>query len=130
MSAGDSLPVLSMDAAFEAPADVVPPQQVEWRGVDWHQVLAFALMWEVVYQAGKYACSRSYSKWPKVASLGGSYVTAFLNACVCSVFGLLTVITLLSEDEVARVLVQPDGPWASANVYMAAYSFLAPRPCP
>ena len=55
MSAGDSLPVLSMDAAFEAPADVVSPQQVEWRGVDWHQVLAFALMWEVVYHAGKYA---------------------------------------------------------------------------
>ena len=42
MSAGDSLPVLSKDAAFDAPADVVSPQQVEWRGVDWHQVLAFA----------------------------------------------------------------------------------------
>ena len=54
MSAGDSLPVLSMDAAFEAPADVVSPQQVEWRGVDWHQVLAFALMWEVVYHSACY----------------------------------------------------------------------------
>ena len=78
MSAGDSLPVLSMDAAFDAPADVVPPQQVEWRGVDWHQVLAFALMWEVVYHAGKYACSRTI--WypstlnPSLGSSDGSSV--------------------------------------------------------
>ena len=61
MSAGDSLPVLSMDAAFEAPADVVSPQQVEWRGVDWHQVLAFALMWEVVRVV--FWCCRPWAGW-------------------------------------------------------------------
>ena len=61
MSAGDSLPVLSMDAAFDAPADVVSPQQVEWRGVDWHQVLAFALMWEVVWaSANVYVAAYSF----------------------------------------------------------------------
>ena len=46
MSAGDSMPVLSLDVALEASADVLSLQQVAWRGVEWHQVLAFAIMWE------------------------------------------------------------------------------------
>jgi len=91
-----------------------------------HLVLSFALAWEVVYHVAKHACKRRFAGWPKARTLGGSYVTAFLNALVCSAAGAWVVACLFDATIHERALpVAADGPSHSAGVvaYLAGTSF-------
>ena len=106
---------------------LTPAEHVEWQGVDWSHVFIFALAWEACYQMSKRFCQHYYVDHPKVVELGGSYFTAFANAWVCSVAGVIAFVSLLGEDEAVRSLVFPPGETprlASIGVYMAAHSFL------
>ena len=113
MPASSSMPASSMEA-------------VSWHGVEWAHVFVFGLAWEVFYQLSKHYCKMQYADHPKVATLGGSYATAFPNAWVCSLSGVIAVTCLLGDDEAARSLVFPPGETrlASVGVYLAAHSFL------
>ena len=101
---------------------VIP--RMTWQGIEWRVILAFALSWELLYLFFKAYCASSrsrYADWPKVASLGGSYATAFLNALVCSVAGCWIVATELYDDDTHKAIMLPDRP---AIAYVAAQSFL------
>lgn len=60
--------------------------------LDWQLLCVAVAIWECLYQLAKAACARYYKQWPKVATAGGSYLTATLNACVCSVAGAWLVL--------------------------------------
>lgn len=111
-TAGDALSAHAQDA-------------VVWHNVEWHLILGFALVWEIVYQASKRLCARRFTRWPKVRNLGGSYLTAFLNALVCSIAGLWIALCLLDADVHERSLPMTDGPHRAPGrvAYLAAQSF-------
>jgi len=108
------------------PPAAAAAQGVHWVSVDWLGILAFALGWEVIYQVGKWACAHYCAQWPKLASLGSSYLAAFINACVCSVAGLWICISLLSADDDARALIRDGDEYAMTTVavLLAAHSFI------
>uniref|UniRef100_A0A7S2JKM7 TLC domain-containing protein n=1 Tax=Haptolina brevifila TaxID=156173 RepID=A0A7S2JKM7_9EUKA len=98
--------------------------EVRWRGIHGWAITAFFLLWEALYQLCKLVAARRGSQWVKVARLGGSYLTAFLNACICSVLGLWILLAyLLFAGSRERALVLDDGP-AVGVVYIAAQSFM------
>jgi len=98
--------------------------EVRWRGLHWWGILTWFLFWEVIYQLSKLAAARQCSQWTKIAKLGGSYMTAFLNACMCSFLGCWILLAyLLGTDGLGRAIALDDGPAVNA-VYTATRSFI------
>lgn len=98
--------------------------EVRWRGIHGWAIISFLVLWELVYQVSKVMAAKYCSQWTKISQLGGSYMAAFLNACVCSVLGCWIVVAyLLFADARGRALVLDDGPAVGA-VYLAAQSFI------
>lgn len=83
-------------------------EHVQFEGLDWLHVLVFAVAWEMVYRLTSSLAARHYPQYPKVVSQGGSYATAFGNACVSSIAGWYIFAKLLTADEAGRALVQMD----------------------
>lgn len=95
---------------------------VEWHGVEWGLLLALALVWELIYRMGKAACSRAQHS--KVVEEGGSYVAAFVNACVCSVAGSMITLRLLASDETSRAILSSSQVESPSAIFVAAYAFV------
>jgi hypothetical protein len=101
-------------------------EHVQWVGVDWKRIILFALAWEVLYQLAKANLAQRCPQWPKIATLGGSYTAALVNAVVCSAAGLWIVSGLINADDRGRSLVLSTAPYESVTpvVFFAAQSFL------
>jgi len=100
---------------------------VQWQGVEWRIVLSFAVIWEVLYQAGKRLAARSYADYPKVVTQGASYFTAFLNACFCASVGAYVIVSLSDAPDVDRVILNEEVSHfyqVSLAAYYAAMCFL------
>ena len=100
---------LSQPLLFDSAPHSPPHAGIAWVGVDWLAIALFAIMWELVQRVANARCAR-YSEHKKIVSQGGSYVTAFLNAWVCSIAGLaITTSLLCSESAVDRAVMATPG---------------------
>ena len=81
-------------------------------------LLAYALMWEVVWQIGGIFAHLLFQH-PKITKFGMSYTTAFINALLCSIGGTWCAISLLADSYAARAVVDV----ASPSMY---WPYLAP----
>ena len=111
---------------------VVLEDQVQWQNLDLNQVMKWAFLWELIYKSSHRIINSGVFDAndcnDKFKNLGASYVTAFLNAIVCTTLGTYHLVNLWGAPDKKRYVMAQHAydPWYSdtESARYSAYAFI------
>ena len=124
------LPSFFLSWLVSNPVPPVPLEQhIRWGGLDPKTVMKWAFAWELIYKSSHRLINSQVSDAnAKMKRFGSSYVTAFLNAVVCTSLGVINLSWLLGAPEQRRYVMATEtyDPWYNdtQSVRYSAYAFL------